>query len=80
MLRPEVLEVQHLLLDEKQHHPFLYGVMSFPASYGDMAGMMEMATIAFATVASAIVLSVIIKRQSAKPGGRIYQYNQRTVR
>ena len=80
MMQPVVVEVQHLLLDEKQHHPFLYGVMSLPASYGDMAGMMEMTTIAFAIVASAIVLSVIMKRRSAKPGGRIYQYNQRKVR
>mmetsp|Transcript_1501 Transcript_1501/g.2731 ORF Transcript_1501/g.2731 Transcript_1501/m.2731 type:complete len:166 (-) Transcript_1501:63-560(-) len=50
--------------------PFLYGVMcSSPAYITNMLFFFAV-TIAF---------SVIMKRRSARPGGRIYQYNQSKV-
>ena len=51
--------------------PFLYGLAcSNPANITDQ---MEIASCVFLFV---IVCSVVLKRQSAKPGGHIYQYNQ----
>eukprot|EP01083_Nonionella_stella_P014616 41040_1 len=57
-----------------QPRPFLYGVMCSSSMHntGEMV-------IAASVLVMFILLSVLLKRKSARPGGRIYQYNQSRV-
>lgn len=61
----------------KRHTPYLYGLANLYPTY-DAYDVLEIAIVA-SLWAAIILLSVIVKRRSARPGGRVYLYNQSRV-